>query len=281
MDAITRMSAFFPTNTLTSFFIISGIIINDVGTCERQQRQLMIALLVIFGCLHFMACFTDTYTASNQQKFWVFILPFWGPLCFSLPTDHDKDRVYEFYYLRIRDYVHAVLSTATFLLIVIFTNPVCMCLFPSGLADGTSRFDASIVRTVPVVVAIIMAMLMVCLGEPRQMLGFQNVSETCPSIDRQLGDNPIYAKYPAPQDNIPEGEEGDEEMASHPLPPRLAPHPSMYSRGPSSRDGGGYRTPPQGEMLPKHEPRLRTSQPQAPSPRSRRSASPEPQHFDD
>ncbi|KAJ9526100.1 hypothetical protein QJQ45_009535 [Haematococcus lacustris] len=156
-----------------------------------------------------------------------------------------------------------------------------MCLFPSGLADGTSRFDASIVRTVPVVVAIIMAMLMVCLGEPRQMLGFQNVPETCPSIDRQLGDNPIYAKYPAPQDNIPEGEEGDEEMASHPLPPRLATHPSMYSRGPSSRDGGGYRTPPQGEMLPKHEPRLRTSQPQAPSPRSRRSASPEPQHFDD
>lgn len=101
MDAITRISCFFPTNTLTVFVIVSNVIINDVGHCQDQQRQLMIALLIIFCILNFMSCFTDTYTASNGQKYWVFIMPFYGPLCFSLPTDQDKDRVYEFFYLKV------------------------------------------------------------------------------------------------------------------------------------------------------------------------------------
>jgi hypothetical protein len=38
--------------------------------------------------------------------------------------------------------------------------------------------------------------IMVCLGEPRQMLGRQNVKETCEPLERQLDDNPIYSKYP-------------------------------------------------------------------------------------
>ncbi len=37
---------------------------------------------------------------------------------------------------------------------------------------------------------------MICLGDPRQMLGRQNVKETCPPLERQLDDNPIYNKYP-------------------------------------------------------------------------------------
>jgi hypothetical protein len=87
--------------------------------------------------------------------------------------------VYEFYYLRvrlsavvlqgqadvlnahlqIRDYVHALMSVATFLLIVIFINPMSMCFFPSNNFDGTAKFDPAIVRTVPLVVAIIMSMV--------------------------------------------------------------------------------------------------------------------------
>jgi hypothetical protein len=34
--------------------------------------------------------------------------------------------VYEYYYLKIRDYVHALVSMTTFLLIVLFTNPISM-----------------------------------------------------------------------------------------------------------------------------------------------------------
>lgn len=45
--------------------------------------------------------------------------------------------------------------------------------------------DPSIVRTVPIVVALITSLVMMCLGPPRQMLGFQNVDETCPPIEKQ------------------------------------------------------------------------------------------------
>ncbi|GFR47316.1 hypothetical protein Agub_g9004 [Astrephomene gubernaculifera] len=208
MDAITRVSYYFPTHTLTIFQILSNLVINDSSFCQDQERSLVIAMLVLFALACFFASFTDTYTALNGQKFWVLMMPFYGPLCFSLPTGEDKDRMYDHYYLKVRDYVHALLSTAAFVLIVLFTNPVCMCIFPSGVKDGTSQFDAAIVRTVPVVVALLIGLITMCLGPPRQMLGFQNVPETCPISDRPMSTNPMYAgsqgDYPP---TIPEGDE--------------------------------------------------------------------------
>ncbi|KAG2441176.1 hypothetical protein HXX76_004028 [Chlamydomonas incerta] len=193
MDAITRVSYYFPTHTLTIFQILANLVINDSAYCQDQERSLVIAMLVLFSIACFFASFTDTYTAFNGQKFWVIIMPFYGPLCFSLPSDEDKDRVYDWFYLKIRDYVHAVLSTTAFVLIMLFTNPVCMCIFPSGAKDGTSKFDAAIVRTVPIVVALLIGMIMVCLGPPRQMLGFQNVPETGPPSNQPMNSNPMYA----------------------------------------------------------------------------------------
>jgi hypothetical protein len=63
--------------------------------------------------------------------------------------------VYEYYYLKIRDYVHALVSMTTFLLIVLFTNPISMwvqyeqengvaCLFGSSrlvVADASPLSD--------------------------------------------------------------------------------------------------------------------------------------------
>lgn len=41
------------------------------------------------------------------------------PLSNSLPTEYERDRVYEMYFLKGRDYVHALLSTSTFVLIMV------------------------------------------------------------------------------------------------------------------------------------------------------------------
>jgi hypothetical protein len=100
MDALARIGAYFPFKTVTGFYILSNVIINNASYCASDQRQLLIALLVVICMFHILACFSDSYSASNGQKFWVFILPAYGPLCFSLPSDWDKDRVYEYYYLR-------------------------------------------------------------------------------------------------------------------------------------------------------------------------------------
>ncbi len=37
-----------------------------------------------------------------------------------------------------------------------------------------------------------MAIVMMSMGVPRQMLGLQNVPETAPQLERQLADNPIF-----------------------------------------------------------------------------------------
>ncbi|KAG2490176.1 hypothetical protein HYH03_011305 [Edaphochlamys debaryana] len=243
MDAITRISYYFPTHTLTIFQILANLVINDSPKCEDQERSLIIAMLVLFAIACFFSSFTDTYTATNGQKYWVLIMPFYGPLCFSLPTDEDKDRVYDYYYLKIRDYVHAVLATAAFLLIMLFTNPTCMCIFPDPAANGTSQFSDAVVRTVPVVVALLIGMMMICLGPPRQMLGFQNVPETCPIPERQLNSNPMYAgsqgDYPP---TIPEGDE-DEEGGPPLSKSHSTDNPGLSVSKSSAIRGGGERQP--------------------------------------
>jgi len=92
----------------------------------------MIAMMIVF-CFFVLVCaFTDTYTASNNIKYLVLLLPFYGPVCFSLPSDFDKDRVYDHYYLKVRDYIRGVLAMVCFLLIVIFITPISVCLFPAN-----------------------------------------------------------------------------------------------------------------------------------------------------
>lgn len=254
MDALTRISVYFPTATLTIFQLVANLIINDNGYCSTQERQLLITMEVLFAIICFATAFTDSYTATNGMKYWVFLLPGAGPQCFSLPTEYDKDRVYEFYYLKIRDYVHALVSTLAFLLISMFTNPVCMCLYPSGLDNGTARFDASIVRTVPLVVAVTSAVLMICLGPPRQMLGYQNVPETCPPFPT-VEENPIfdeeegmyddgYGGDPRDDDIIEEADEEGEDVDPREMGSRGGGGGDYY--GGSRGGGGGFKSPASG-----------------------------------
>ena len=57
--------------------------------------------MVVWTLIVMGSCFTDHYLASNDQKYLVLLIPFYGPLCFNLPSDLDKDRVYEFFYLKV------------------------------------------------------------------------------------------------------------------------------------------------------------------------------------
>ena len=47
-----------------------------------------------------VSCFTDHYPALDGSKHLVLLVPFYGPMCFNLPSDLDKDRVYENFYLK-------------------------------------------------------------------------------------------------------------------------------------------------------------------------------------
>lgn len=259
-DAISRVGTYFPTRSLASFWIVANLIINGQLVCDNQSRQLVIAIMVIFAILVIFSCFTDTYTASNNQSYIVLLMPLYGPICFSLPSDYDKDRVYEFFYLKTRDYVHAFLSMAAFLLIVIFINPISICLFPASSSDPNgsgSRLSTSIIRTLPVLISVILGLAMMCLGPPRQMIGNANCEETCPreKLEEQMGTNPMFGTAPRPsmpnQRAPPQyqqqygGQMGPPPPMGPPMddneggyddsypqqPPPQMPHPSTYSHG--------------------------------------------------
>jgi len=106
---------------------------------------------------------------------------------------------------------HARLDEVASNLITLFHLPVLHC-----------RLDPAVVRTIPVVIAILCALVFMCLGTPRQCIGCQNVDETCPPLESsKMGDNPIFShgrgpgshtqsqQYPGPPPSIPEGEEDE------------------------------------------------------------------------
>jgi hypothetical protein len=192
MDALTRMSYYFPANTLTTYFVVSNMIVNNQSVCADDQRVLLILVIVLFALLCFFISFTDSYMASNGMSYWVLIVPCSGPVCFNLPSEQDKDEVWEHFYLKERDYVHAFLNMTTFVLVSIFTDPTAMCLFPSG--SGSSRLDGSLIRSIPLVVSVVACLFFTCLGAPRQLLGYQNVPETQKTGRRApLLDNAAYS----------------------------------------------------------------------------------------
>eukprot|EP00798_Chlamydomonas_sp_ICE-L_P007518 gene7518-665_t len=240
MDAITRVSYYFPTRSLTTFWILANVVISNTPECIDEDQQLLTALIVIFSLFVVMVSFTDAYTASNAQVYPVLIFPVYGPVCFMLPSVDDKDRVYDAFYLKVRDYLHAILSLATFVLIAVFINPISTCLYPSTnpQSDEASKFSDSTVRTIPIVVALIAALMMMCLGPPRQMIGLTNVPETCSPPDfRGGGSNPIYT----PRSSVA-GE--DVEYGGGPAPPlkqqlSMRSHRSGYAGAPKQLSYSG------------------------------------------
>ncbi|KAF5842839.1 hypothetical protein DUNSADRAFT_4723 [Dunaliella salina] len=257
MDNLSRIASFFPTGTITVYVIIENLVINDTSSCVPQQRDLTIALLIIFSFLHTLCCFTDSYVTSTSTRVIIFMVPFYGPLSNGLPTEYERDKVYENYFLKGRDYAHALVSTTTFVLIMIFTNPISMCLFPSGNDDGTTRFDSAIMRAVPIVVAIIMGLIMMCLGNPRQMMGMPlslgPANAIQPNSPQVVGDNPVFNNKFPPDGGLDTSTIGDEEtgsldMSFAPLPPGK---PYLPANRPNHMSGPGDHSVYAGNSRPR------------------------------
>lgn len=60
------------------YIIIENLVINDTSSCAPQQRDLTIALMVIFAFLHTLCCFTDSYMTSQSTRVIIFMVPFYG-----------------------------------------------------------------------------------------------------------------------------------------------------------------------------------------------------------
>ena len=71
----------------------------------------MLAVLIsLWTVIVIFSCFTDHYPALDGSKHLVLLIPFYGPMCFNLPTDMDKDRVYEKFYLKVGSFQRSVMT---------------------------------------------------------------------------------------------------------------------------------------------------------------------------
>lgn len=86
---------------------------------------MIITLIIIFCIVVVLHAFTDTYKASNKQSYWVFLIPGYGVTCLNLPTDLDKDRVDDFFYLKVRDYLHGAMPATSVHLALLLS--CCSC----------------------------------------------------------------------------------------------------------------------------------------------------------
>lgn len=213
MDGVSKIMRYWPTGTLCIYWVIANLIISDVSECATEVQQLVKVLLSFCAVICFCTCFTDTFTASDNSRNLVLLVPFYGPVCGGLPSDYDKDRLYERFHLKLRDYVHAFVSTTAFVIIGLFSNPAAACLYPSGNQDGTTRFDPAVVRALPIMTAALSAVFFAMMGEPRQCLGYMNSVETAPGTPGaqapsigSVTSNPMYAHNPdAPMEPAPPG----------------------------------------------------------------------------
>ena len=63
MEAMTRVSVYYPTGTLTVFWVLANIVMNNQQYCTQDQQRLMVVLIVVLSIICFALSFTDTYTA--------------------------------------------------------------------------------------------------------------------------------------------------------------------------------------------------------------------------
>lgn len=96
------------------------------------------------------------------------------------------------------------------------------------------------IRTIPIVVAIVSSLLMICLGPPRQSLGYQNVDETCPPLEKQIN-NPLYTKQQS---------QAYQQGAVQPRLSHMSSHIGGFPGPEAEEDAHAYEVPPGGSFPP-------------------------------
>ena len=89
-----------PSNSLTPASC-SASELRITFALSHALRQYLSVLLTFWAVATGLTCFTDYYKALDESVHVVLLVPIYGPIGLNLPSDADKDRVYEFYYVKV------------------------------------------------------------------------------------------------------------------------------------------------------------------------------------
>lgn len=167
LESTAHLANLLPTGTLLAFQLLTPITTNN-GSCDAATRPMSLILLIILAVSCFLACFTDSFKASDGQVYygfasprglWVFDYP--AASASGIPGDLSK------YRLSFIDVVHAVLSVLVFASVALRDKNVLSCFYPSPSHETEEVLDIF-----PLSAGLICSLLFVIFPTRRHGIGY-------------------------------------------------------------------------------------------------------------
>ncbi|KAL3692026.1 hypothetical protein R1sor_005677 [Riccia sorocarpa] len=171
MDVVTKLSNLLPTGTFLTFQALAPLFTNN-GECKSTERIMTGILLFVFAVICWVLNFTDSVTTPNGAVYYgivtskgLFSPQFKGSNIPGVGTDgyfyDDADHKYR---VNIFDYINGVLDIIVLGVLTMLTAPITTCFYP--------KLSNTIVKTIPVLVAILVGVYFAFAPAPRNGLGF-------------------------------------------------------------------------------------------------------------
>ncbi|KAL2622010.1 hypothetical protein R1flu_002215 [Riccia fluitans] len=193
MDVVTKLSNLLPTGTFLAFQALAPLFTNN-GECGKTEKIMSGILLFTFAFICCVLNFTDSVTTTSGVMYYglvttkgLFNPQFKG---ISIIGDGVKENDYFYddaarkYRANVFDYINGVLDIVVFGVLSMLTPPITTCYYPS--------ISNTIVKTVPILVAIFVGSYFAIAPQPRNGLGFsQAVGNVDVESEKKTSENQV------------------------------------------------------------------------------------------
>ncbi|KAL2622043.1 hypothetical protein R1flu_002248 [Riccia fluitans] len=179
MDVVAKLSNLLPTGTFLAFQALAPLFTNN-GECGGTEKFMTGILLFAFAIICWVLNFTDSVTTTNGVVYYgivtskgLFSPQFKGSNIVGVKeNDYFYDDAENKYRVNIFDYINGLLNVVVLGVLTMLTPPVSTCFYP--------KISKTIVKTVPILVAIFVGAYFAFAPPPRNGLGF---SQAVGSVD--------------------------------------------------------------------------------------------------
>ncbi|KAF7126902.1 hypothetical protein RHSIM_Rhsim11G0123700 [Rhododendron simsii] len=170
LTSTAHLANLLPTGSLLAFQLLTPIFTQN-GFCDSATRPLTLLLLLLLATSCFLACFTDSFRASDGQVYYGFATPkgMWvfDPQAASNASSGSGIPDLSKYRLGFIDVVHAILSVLVFVAVALRDTNVQSCFYPRPGHEAREVLDI-----VPIGIGVICSLLFVIFPTRRHGIGY-------------------------------------------------------------------------------------------------------------
>ncbi|KAK6945479.1 Protein DMP [Dillenia turbinata] len=167
LQSTANLANLLPTGTLLAFQLLTPIFTNN-GSCDVATRTMTSLLLILLALSCFLACFTDSFKASDGQVYYgmasfkgLYVFDYPAASNSGLPPDLSK------YRLSFIDWVHAVASAFVLVAVALRDKNVLTCFYPTPGHQTQEVLDI-----VPIGIGLICSLLFLVFPTRRHGIGY-------------------------------------------------------------------------------------------------------------